>query len=74
MARPDTGADALVQRIGRKVRAAGPAHRSQLGIDADLCKSLGRSDVVEHWSLHAIEHVDLANDAVSEREPQRPVM
>ena len=70
---PDAGAHALVERVAGQVRAARPDDGSGLHVGASLSEPVGCASTFEHWAVHPGEHVDLASEAVSERELQDAV-
>jgi hypothetical protein len=70
---PSSGTDALVERVRREVSTPRPGHRARLVIDRYLGEALGCSGVVEHWSAHPVEHIDLAGQPVGKGEPEHAV-
>jgi hypothetical protein len=64
---------ALIERVGGEARPAGPHDGSCLRIDGHLRKPVGCESLLEHPAAHSIEHVDLADQAVGERQAQDAV-
>jgi hypothetical protein len=60
LVRPGPGADAFVQRVRRKVRAAWPDDRAGLGVNRDLDEALRGARPVENRSAHPVEDLHLA--------------
>jgi hypothetical protein len=60
----------VVERVGRQIGTARPDDGPGLGINGDLREPLGRTRLLEHRTAHAVKHVDLASNPVSEGEPQ----
>src|SRR4051794_6342849 len=70
---PGARPDALIERVRREVRATRPDDGPDLGIDGDACEARRRAGVVEDGSAHAVEDIDVALEAVGEREAKHAV-
>src|SRR5436189_16688 len=53
---------------GTATSASSPTLASRLVVKASCCEALGGAGRVEDWADHALEHLDVAANAISERE------
>lgn len=59
--------DALVERVRSEVGAAGPDDRPAFAIGGDRSEPSQRDGLLEHRAVHAVQDIDLAGEAISER-------
>jgi hypothetical protein len=70
---PSTGTDTLIERVGGEIGAAGPDNGSALGVSLSLGEALRGTGSFKDGSTHAVEHINLAGQAIGEGQSEDAV-